>query len=86
MALEQYVTLESILRHDVTSLDNLLPDGDVSILEMTADETIYTEDDLIDLIDMTKRMNVLTEVLEGLTKKELQIIALRFGLANFLAP
>jgi DNA-directed RNA polymerase sigma subunit (sigma70/sigma32) len=86
MALEQYVTFESILRHDVISLDNLLPDGDVSVLEMTADEKIYTEDDLIDLIDMTKRMRVLRKVLKGLTKKELQIIALRFGLENILAP
>lgn len=86
MALEQYVTLESILRNDVMSINTLLPDGEASILDVTPDERIFTEDDLIEFIDMTKRMELLSGILKGLTKKELQIMALRFGLTQFMVP
>jgi len=84
MALAEYVTFESLLRNDVVPLDDFLPDGEMRVLDMTVDESVFSEDDLIDLIDKTKKLKLLGEVLEGLTAKELKIVIMRFGLENYI--
>jgi DNA-directed RNA polymerase sigma subunit (sigma70/sigma32) len=78
--LADYVTFQSILRNDVISLSTpLLADQDKTILDMTPDENVFSEDDLIDLIDKTKKFALIKTVIKGLTKKESIIIAMRFG-------
>lgn len=80
MPLDQFVTFISLLKNDAISLDAPVVMGeDMSLLDMTSDENVPTEDDLIDIIDRTKKMKLLVEALKGLTAKELRIIAMRFG-------
>jgi DNA-directed RNA polymerase sigma subunit (sigma70/sigma32) len=84
MALAEYVTIESLIRNDVVPLDDFLPDGEMRILDMTVDERVFSEDDLIDMIDKTKKLELLGDVLKGLTAKELKIIIMRFGLEPYI--
>ena len=87
MTLVEYVTFDSLLRNDVISLDSpIKPEEEASIMDMTADESTFTEDDLIELIDKTNKLKVLRRLLEGLTTKELRIIIMRFGLGPFCGP
>jgi len=84
MPLEEYVTFNSLFRYDVISLDSLLKDTEDTILTITPDEKVLTEDDLIEIIDKAKKLEILKNIVVGLTKKEKKILGMRFGLQPFI--
>ena len=84
MPLEEYVTFNSLFRYDVISLDSLLKDTEDTILTITPDEKVLTEDDLIEIIDKAKKLEILKSIVVGLTKKEKKILGMRFGLQTFI--